>query len=80
MKKIEVFGTGCMNCRKLEKNVKAAVKQLKAKAKIVKVEDLKEITARGIPITPALVVDGNLVSAGRVPDVDELKELLEEHL
>jgi small redox-active disulfide protein 2 len=79
MKKIEIFGTGCSKCNRLEKNVKAAVKELHAKAVVEKVDDLNEIASRGIPITPALVVDGNLVAAGRVPDIDEIKEILEEY-
>ena len=77
--KIEVFGTGCSSCRKLENTVKKAVSELKIKAKVIKVEDMMEIASRGIPLTPALMVNGNLVTAGRVPDIDEIKEMLKEY-
>jgi len=80
MMKIEVFGTGCSSCRKLEKTVKKAISEMKIKQRVIKVEDLSEIASRGIPITPALVVNGDLVAAGRVPNIDEIKEILEEYL
>jgi small redox-active disulfide protein 2 len=76
MIKIEVFGTGCAKCNRLEKNVHKAVKESGIKAKIVKVSDISEIMDRGVIMTPALVINGEAKSTGRVPSVDEIKKLL----
>ena len=76
MKKIEVLGTGCAKCRRLEKFVKKAVKELGIQAEVVKVEDMQEIVNRGIMMTPALFIDGEAKVVGRVPNVKEIKKLL----
>ncbi|MDK2799663.1 MAG: hypothetical protein PWP27_2024 [Clostridiales bacterium] len=54
---IKVLGSGCANCKKLEANVREAVKELGLDAAIEKVEDFKDIMAYGVMKTPALVVD-----------------------
>ncbi|MDI9632610.1 MAG: thioredoxin family protein [Methanolinea sp.] len=74
--KIEVLGTGCMKCRRLAKNVEQAVAELGIDAEIQKVEDIAAIMERGVMLTPALIVDGELKVSGRVADVKELKEIL----
>lgn len=74
--KIEVLGMGCAKCNKLEKNVRKAVSELGITADVMKVEDLEEITSRGVMMTPALVVDGEIVSTGRVPGKDEIASIL----
>jgi len=74
--KIEVLGTGCMKCKRLFKNVEIAVKELSITAEIVKVDDISEIITRGVMLTPALAVDGEMKVSGRVADVKELKEIL----
>ena len=76
MVKIEVLGTGCMKCKRLFKNVEIAVKELGINAEIVKVDDITEIMDRGVMLTPALAVDGEMKVSGRVADVKELKEIL----
>jgi len=76
MVKIEVLGTGCMKCRRLMKNVETAVKELGIDAEIRKVDDITEIMDRGVMLTPALAVDGELKVSGRVADVKELKGIL----
>ena len=76
MKKVEVLGTGCAKCNRLEANVREALKTSNLDVKIVKVEDIGEIMERGVMMTPALVVDGVVKVTGRVPDVDELKKIL----
>jgi len=78
MKKIEILGTGCAKCKRLFANVEQAVKDLKITAEVVKVQELDEIVNRGVMLTPALVIDGELVAEGRVPCVDEIKEMLTE--
>jgi small redox-active disulfide protein 2 len=74
--KIEILGTGCMKCRRLAKNVEQAVSELGISADIQKVEDITAIMDRGVMLTPALMVDGELKVSGRVADVKELKEIL----
>lgn len=74
--KIEILGTGCAKCRRMLANVQDAVKELGVPAEIVKVEDITEIMNRGVMLTPALIVDGEARVVGRVPRVDEVKEIL----
>jgi small redox-active disulfide protein 2 len=73
---IEVLGTGCMKCKRLLKNVEIAVKELGINAEIVKVDDIREILDRGVILTPALTVNGDMKVSGRVADVNELKNIL----
>jgi len=75
--KIEIFGTGCPKCRATIRNVEQAVKELGIQAEVIKVDDLAEIAARGMMITPALAVDGQVKCSGRVPSVEEVKGWLE---
>jgi len=76
MKKIEILGMGCPNCKRLEENVRKAVSELGLKVEIVKVTEIEKIVERGVMATPALAFDGGVVSTGRVPDVAELKKWL----
>ena len=75
--KVEVLGTGCAKCKRLMKNVEAAIKDLGIEAELVKVDDITEIMDRGVMLTPALAVDGELKVSGRVADVKEIKEILQ---
>jgi small redox-active disulfide protein 2 len=76
MKKLQVLGPGCPKCEKLMENTRAAAAQLELECEIEKVSKLTEIAAFGVMITPALVVDGEVKVSGKVPDVDQIKELL----
>lgn len=73
---IKILGTGCANCKKLEANVREAVKEMGIDAHIEKVENFKEIMAYGVMKTPALVVDEKVKVMGRVPSVEDLKQYL----
>ena len=73
---IEILGTGCSKCKSLENVTREVVKQMGIDAYIRKVEDIVEIMKFNVMTTPALVVDGKVVLKGRIPSVDELKELL----
>ena len=64
---IKIFGPGCANCKKLEEVARSAVASLKVEAEIVKVTDLHEIIAGGVLKTPGLMINGKLVSSGRIP-------------
>lgn len=74
---IKVLGSGCANCQKLEANVKQAVQQLGLDATVEKVTDVAQIMSYGIMRTPGLVVDGQVKVYGRVPNLDEVKQLLQ---
>jgi len=74
--KIEILGTGCSKCKSTEKIVKKVVEELGTNAEVVKVEDLQEIMNRGVMMTPAVVIDGDVKIVGHVPSADEIKKLL----
>ena len=73
---IEVLGTGCMKCKRLLKNVEKAVTETETEAEIVKIEDINVIMDRGVMLTPALIIDGELIVSGRVADVKEISGYL----
>ena len=72
--KIEILGTGCPKCKLLEENARKAVKEAGVKAEIEKVTDINKIIEFGVMATPALAIDGKLVSSGRIPKVNEIKK------
>ena len=76
MKKIHVLGPGCPKCRKLAENVSAAVEQLELDFEIEKVTDINEIMKFGVMITPALVINGEVKTVGKVPSPDEIRQIL----
>ena len=78
MTKIEVLGPGCNNCERLEKNTREAIAMAGIDAEITKVTDYAEIMAYGIMSTPGLVIDGKVVSYGRIPSADDIAVWLTE--
>ncbi|GAB6138086.1 thioredoxin family protein [Halanaerobaculum tunisiense] len=74
--KITVYGPGCSNCVSLAENAQAAVEELGIDAEVEKVEDAAEIAKAGVMSTPGLGIDGKVKVKGRVPNKDEIKELL----
>jgi len=75
--KIEILGPGCPKCKALFQNTEKAMKDLNLQTEIVKVEDIEKIIKAGIMLTPALVVDGKVVSTGKILSVDEIKKALQ---
>lgn len=73
---IKVLGSGCANCKKLEASVKTAVSEMGIEAVIEKVEDIQDIMSYGVMSTPALVVDGQVKSMGKVLSAKDVKKLL----
>jgi small redox-active disulfide protein 2 len=71
--KIEVLGMGCANCSKLYQNALDAVKMSGKEVEVIKVEDIKKIMGYGVLSTPALVIDGVVKVAGKVPKSEEIK-------
>ena len=74
--KIEILGTGCPKCKKLEENTRKALDETDKKAEVVKVIDINEIIDYGVMSTPALVIDGDVKASGRIPEVEEIKKWL----
>ena len=73
---LTVFGPGCSRCKALAQVTEQAAKELGVPYQMNKVTDLKQIMALGVMMTPALVVDGKVKVAGRVPSVEEIKKLI----
>jgi small redox-active disulfide protein 2 len=73
---IEVMGPGCRNCVTLEARVQEALHELGEEATVTKVTDPAAMVAAGVMATPALVVDGHVVVAGKVPSVRKLTGML----
>jgi len=69
---IKVLGPGCNNCHLVEEHAKAAVAQLGLEAEIAHVTDRAEYPKYGLLFTPGLVIDGKLVSGGRIPSVADV--------
>jgi len=74
MVEIKVLGPGCANCKRLEQIARKAVDKLAADANIEKVTDYQEIVELGVMSTPGLVVNGEVVSSGRIPSETEVTE------
>ena len=76
MKKIQILGTGCPKCHILTANAEQAVKELGIEAVVEKVEKIQDIMKFGVMITPALAVDGQVKSVGKVLNADNIKKFL----
>ena len=74
--KIEILGVGCLKCKQLTANAEAAIKELNIAVEISKITDIDKITEYGVMMTPALAVDGTVVSAGKVLGKDDIKKIL----
>ena len=73
---IQILGTGCPKCKKLEEHAHQAAKELGLDYMLEKVTDISAILGFGVMMTPALVVDGIVKSQGKVLSVEELKQIL----
>jgi len=73
---IKVLGPGCPKCQQTEKVVKKAVAEAGLEARIEKVTDTMEIAGYGVFGTPAVVIDGQVRSVGKIPDKQEIKTWL----
>jgi small redox-active disulfide protein 2 len=69
---IKILGSGCINCHKVEKLVREAVAETGVKADIEKVSDIMQIAKYGVFGTPAVVVDGEVKSVGKIPKKEEI--------
>ena len=76
--KIQILGTGCTKCKTLTANAEKAVQELGLQTEVDKVTDIKEIMSFQVLMTPGLVINGAVKSAGRIPSPDEIKKMLVE--
>lgn len=76
MKKLQVLGTGCQKCKKLYELTDQAAKSLGIEYEIEKVEDIQQIVAFGVMMTPGLAVNGEVKVSGRLPSLEEIKKLI----
>ena len=76
--KIKILGTGCPKCKKLNELIEEAVNELGISAEIIKVTDINKIIDYGVMVTPALVIEGDVKMAGKIPEKEEIKRWIEE--
>ncbi len=74
--KIQILGSGCINCRKLEENAKMAIAELGISAEIEKVTEVDKIIEMGVMMTPALAIDGVVKSSGKVLSKNQIVDIL----
>ncbi len=77
---IKVLGTGCPKCKKLTQLTEETIKENGIEANVTKVEDINNIMAYGVMVTPSLVVNEKVVLSGKIPKKEELKKLLTQNL
>ncbi len=74
--KIEVLGPGCAKCKKLYQETEKAIKEAGVSAELEKVEKIDEIVTYGVALTPALVINGDIVSVGKALRQKEIVSLI----
>jgi len=74
---IKILGTGCPKCAQLTENTQIAAQQADVEVQIDKVTDINEIMKFGVMVTPALVIDGEVKSAGKVLSADDIQAMLQ---
>jgi len=77
---LEILGSGCKKCQQLEENVHSAIASLKVEAEVFHVTDPIEIAQRGVLSTPALAINGKVVSKGKVLSPEQIQPLLQSSL
>ena len=75
--KIEVLGPGCPKCHNTEANVKKALSELNKEAEVVTITDISIMIDKGIMQTPGLIINGNIVMQGKIPTVEQIKQLIQ---
>lgn len=77
--KIQVLGSGCPTCKKLYEMTKVAISANDLSIEVEYITDVAKMIEMGLMQSPALVIDGKIAVAGRVPSADELKEIIAKH-
>ncbi|MGC9316702.1 MAG: thioredoxin family protein [Armatimonadota bacterium] len=76
--KVQILGTGCPKCKKLVANAERAIEASGIEAEVEKIEKIPEIMEFGVMSTPALAIDGEVKTSGKVLSVEQIEELLKE--
>ena len=80
MLNIKILGSGCANCELLEKLIRKVIDTLRVEAEIIKVTDPAIYVDYGVMSTPALVINEECLSSGRIPSMSELTQMIQAHL
>ena len=75
---IKVLGTGCANCRNTIALIEHVAKAKGIAVTLQKVEEMRDIMSYGVMSTPGVVIDGEVVSSGKVPSRDEIRTWIQE--
>ncbi|MGD8625985.1 MAG: thioredoxin family protein [Anaerolineae bacterium] len=73
---VKVLGTGCPKCKRLERVTRETLAEMGVEATVTKVTDMVDILSYNVPATPGLVIDGAVVSYGRIPQKAELTSII----
>jgi len=76
MKTIKVLGPGCLNCRTTELLIEKVANEQNIDVEIIKIDDIEKIMEYDVMSTPAVVIDEKVIIKGRVPSVDEIKNII----
>ena len=76
--KIQILGPGCPKCKKAFENAEQAIEELGGGVELEKIDDLKAIMGFGVMVTPAVAIDGEIKTSGRLPSVDDFKRMIGE--
>ncbi len=79
--KIEILGSGCKRCDQLYDNTQSAISQVESSTpiQVEKIADINYFAKMGVFMTPGLVIDGKVISTGKVPSANEIVKLIEEN-
>ncbi len=75
--KIQIYGRGCPRCHDLARNAEIALRELGRDVQVQHVTDISKITEKGVMLTPALIIDDDIISEGSILAVEELKKIIE---
>jgi len=76
MKKIQILGTGCPKCKQLAENAEAAAKDAGIDYELEKVTQINDIMKMGVMVTPALAIDGEVKTVGKIASPEDIKKML----
>ncbi|MGQ9611669.1 MAG: thioredoxin family protein [Chloroflexus sp.] len=76
MKKLQILGTGCAKCQQLTRHAEQAAQALGIDYEIEKVTAIDQIMSFGVMVTPALAINGTVKVVGKVPSVEQLKQII----
>ncbi|MFO7730441.1 MAG: thioredoxin family protein [Spirochaetia bacterium] len=73
---LQILGSGCPKCQQLAQNAQAAIDEVGIEASVEKVTDMDKIMDMGVAMTPALAIDGEVKSAGKLLSAEKIADML----